>query len=66
MGYDVPQSEANFVFMPLGDRSVPFAEGAAEVGVLLRAYGSDGVRITIGDPHENDTFLKYASSAAPQ
>lgn len=66
MGYDVPQSEANFVFMPLGDRSVPFAEGAAEVGVLLRAYGSDGVRITIGDPHENDTFLKYASTAAPQ
>lgn len=64
MGFYVARSEANFVFMPLGERSVPFTEGAANAGVLLRAYGSDGVRITIGDPHENDAFLKYAATAA--
>lgn len=64
MGYDVAHSDANFVFMPLGDRSGAFAAAAAEAGVILRAYGSDGVRITIGDPHENDAFLKYAAAAA--
>ncbi|MGA9872733.1 MAG: histidinol-phosphate transaminase [Rhodococcus sp. (in: high G+C Gram-positive bacteria)] len=64
MGYDVPRSDSNFVFLPLGERSMPFADGSAEAGVLLRAYGNDGVRITIGDPHENDAFLKYAATAA--
>ncbi len=65
LGYDVAQSDSNFVFLPLGDRSAPFAEGAAEAGVLLRAFTGDGVRITIGDPDENDAFLKYAATAAP-
>ena len=63
-GYDVAHSDANFVFLPLGDRSGAFAEGSAEAGILLRAYGNDGVRITIGDPHENDAFLNYAATAA--
>ncbi len=64
LGYDVAHSDSNFVFLPLGERSGSYAEGAAEAGVLLRAYGNDGVRITIGDPHENDAFLKYAATAA--
>ncbi|SNS59683.1 histidinol-phosphate transaminase [Rhodococcoides kyotonense] len=64
LGYDVAHSDSNFVFLPLGDRSGAFAEAAAEAGVILRAYGNDGVRITIGDPHENDAFLKYAAAAA--
>ncbi|MCZ4080422.1 histidinol-phosphate transaminase [Rhodococcus sp. H36-A4] len=64
LGYDVAHSEANFVFLPLGTLSGPYTEAAAEAGILLRAYGNDGVRITIGDPHENDTFLKYAATAA--
>ncbi|MBM7242897.1 histidinol-phosphate transaminase [Rhodococcus fascians] len=59
-GYDVGVSQSNFIWLPLGERSSEFASGAAEQGVLLRSYGNDGVRITIGDPHENDAFLKFA------
>lgn len=59
-GYDVGVSQSNFVWLPLGERSGEFASGAAEQGVLLRSYGNDGVRVTIGDPHENDAFLKFA------
>ncbi|MFI7167870.1 histidinol-phosphate transaminase [Rhodococcoides fascians] len=59
-GYDVGVSQSNFIWLPLGERSAEFASGAAEQGVLLRSYGNDGVRITIGDPHENDAFLKFA------
>ncbi|WP_407727341.1 histidinol-phosphate transaminase [Rhodococcoides fascians] len=59
-GYDVGVSQSNFIWLPLGERSGEFASGAAEQGVLLRSYGNDGVRITIGDPHENDAFLKFA------
>ncbi|MEV0947210.1 histidinol-phosphate transaminase [Rhodococcus sp. NPDC049939] len=61
-GYEVAESSANFVYLPLGTQSVPFAEASAEAGVLLRPYDGDGVRITIGDPHENDAFLAFAAS----
>ncbi|KMJ49221.1 histidinol-phosphate transaminase [Rhodococcoides fascians] len=59
-GYDVGVSQSNFIWLPLGERSGEFASGAAEQGVLLRSYGNDGVRVTIGDPHENDAFLEFA------
>ncbi|MGV8874887.1 MAG: histidinol-phosphate transaminase [Rhodococcus sp. (in: high G+C Gram-positive bacteria)] len=62
-GFDVGPSQSNFVWLPLADRSGSFAAAAAEQGVLLRAYGNDGVRVTIGDPHENDAFLKCALQA---
>ncbi len=61
-GYEVPESAANFVYLPLGTRSGAFGAASAEAGVLLRPYGDDGVRITIGDPAENDAFLAFATS----
>lgn len=60
-GYEVPPSETNFVWLPLGERSVEFGEAAARAGVLVRPYGTDGVRVTIGDPHENELFLGFAT-----
>jgi histidinol-phosphate aminotransferase len=63
-GYRVPPSESNFVWLPLGARSVEFGEASAEAGVLVRPYATDGVRVTIGDPHENDQFLRFATDPA--
>ncbi|WP_431966496.1 histidinol-phosphate transaminase [Nocardia sp. bgisy134] len=60
-GYAVPSSETNFVWLPLGARSAEFGEASAEAGVLVRPYGTDGVRVTVGDPHENDRFLDFAT-----
>lgn len=60
-GYRVADSEANFVWLPLGERAVPFATTLAESNVLVRPFAGDGVRITIGDPHENDAFLAIAT-----
>ena len=62
-GFDVGPSQSNFVWLPLAESSGEFAARAAERGVLLRAYGNDGVRVTIGDPHENDAFLGCALQA---
>ena len=50
----------------MADRSAAYGEASAEAGVLIRPYGVDGVRITIGDPHENDAFLAFATSPAAQ
>lgn len=61
VGYAVPPSESNFLWLPLGARSAEYGEASAEAGVLLRPYGTDGVRVTIGDPHENEQFLRFAT-----
>ena len=63
-GYQVPPSEANFVWLPLTDKAAAFSTASAESGVLVRAFAGDGVRITIGDRHENDAFLAFASQVA--
>ncbi|MBF6328527.1 histidinol-phosphate transaminase [Nocardia transvalensis] len=60
-GYPVPPSEANFVWLPLGERSAACGDASADAGVLVRPYGTDGVRVTVGDPHENDQFLAFAT-----
>jgi histidinol-phosphate aminotransferase len=60
-GYELPDSQANFVWLPLGpEHTTDFVEQAANARVLVRPYGTDGVRVTIGAPHENDTFLAFA------
>ncbi|MCP9621781.1 histidinol-phosphate transaminase [Nocardia otitidiscaviarum] len=62
-GYRVADSHANFLWLPLGDRSAEYGEASAAAGVLVRPYGIDGVRVTAGDPHENDLFLAFATHA---
>ena len=53
----VPESQANFVWLPVGDGATAFAEVCERHGVIVRAFAGDGVRVTIGTPAENDAFL---------
>jgi histidinol-phosphate aminotransferase len=62
LGYTVPPSQANFVWLPLGDDTADFAQRAAEARVLVRPYGGDGARVSIGAPAENDAFLSFAEA----
>lgn len=57
-GYVVPSSQANFVWMPTGGHSNELATEIERRGVITRPIGSYGLRITIGTPVENDTFLE--------
>jgi len=57
---DVPQTQANFVWLPLGDDAAHFAAGCEKRGVIVRPFAGDGVRVTIGTPAENDLFLAAA------
>jgi histidinol-phosphate aminotransferase len=59
-GLAVPQSQANFVWLPLGDRTVDFAAHCEAGGVIVRPFPGEGVRVTIGLPEENDRFLNLA------
>jgi histidinol-phosphate aminotransferase len=60
---DVPDSQANFVWLPLGERSVEFGRACEARGVIVRPFPGDGVRVTVGTPAENDAFLAAAESA---
>ncbi len=61
-GYDVPPSQANFVWLPLGDDSAAFGQHCEAGGVIVRPFAGDGVRVTIGLPEENDQFLAVLST----
>jgi histidinol-phosphate aminotransferase len=60
---DVPESQANFVWLPLRDASATFAAALESEGVIVRPFQGDGVRVTIGTVDENDAFLAAAQKA---
>jgi histidinol-phosphate aminotransferase len=62
LGYEVPPSQANFVWLPLGERTDAFNEHCMDHKVIVRAFAGDGARVTIGEPAENDAFLAAAAS----
>ena len=59
-GYTLPASQANFVWLPLGRRTMDFVQQAASERLVVRPFAPDGVRITIGTPEENDALLQFA------
>ena len=63
-GYDVPPSQANFVWLPLGERSADFAAFCLDGDVVVRPFAGEGVRVTIGTEPENDAFLALAHGFA--
>jgi histidinol-phosphate aminotransferase len=60
-GWTVPATEANFVWLPLGEWSAEFSDHCDAAGVSVRPYVPDGVRVTVGDPEANDAFLAAAA-----
>lgn len=61
-GWTVPPTEANFVWLRLGERTMEFAAACAEEGVAVRPFAGEGARVSIGDPEANDVFLKAAAA----
>ncbi|MFK0160465.1 histidinol-phosphate transaminase [Streptomyces sp. NPDC090493] len=59
-GWTVPDSQANFVWLRLGTRTPAFAAACEAAGVMVRPFGDEGVRITVGTPGQNDRLLKIA------
>jgi histidinol-phosphate aminotransferase len=63
MGYEVPPSQANFVWLPLGDATIDWARRVEDDAVIVRAFGGSGVRITVSSADENDRLLAAAKAA---
>jgi histidinol-phosphate aminotransferase len=59
-GWAVPQTEANFVWLPLGDRTLDFAAAADQAGLVVRPFAGEGVRCTIAETAANDLLVEVA------
>ena len=59
-GWDVPETQTNFVWLDLGDDTAAFAQAVQAEGVSIRPFPGDGARVTIGEREANDLFLAVA------
>jgi len=56
-GWTLPDSQANFVYLELGERTLDVCVELERHGVVARPFADEGLRVTIGTPEENDKFL---------
>jgi len=59
-GWEVPRSEANFLWLALGEASAAFARRCAGSGIHVRTFPGEGVRVSVGSPSDNDVFVAAA------
>ena len=57
LGFQLPASQANFIWLPLGERSEQFAKQCADVAVAVRTFAGEGVRISIGEREALEVLL---------
>jgi histidinol-phosphate aminotransferase len=62
LGYHPVPSWTNFIYCEIGEDAGAFAKRMQAEGVIIRPLGSWGapaaIRVTIGTPEQNETFLK--------
>ncbi|MEY9853154.1 histidinol-phosphate aminotransferase [Leifsonia sp. EB41] len=56
-GLRIPDSGANFVWLPLGADSVGFSEFCLTRGLSIRAFADEGVRFTLGDREASQALI---------
>jgi histidinol-phosphate aminotransferase len=61
-GWTVPATEANFVWLRLGEHTTAFAAACDAAGVAVRPFAGEGARVSIGTSAANDAFLSVASA----
>jgi histidinol-phosphate aminotransferase len=56
-GWKLPDAQANFVYLPIGERADHVYLELERRGVVTRPFSNEGIRVTISTPEENDRFL---------
>lgn len=60
LGAPVPQPHGNFVWFPAPGQAAALADVFLKHGIVARALGDDGVRVTIGEAESVDKLLSAA------
>jgi len=64
VGLHPASSEANFLWLRLGEGTMSFAAACDQGGISVRPFEGEGVRITIGEPLANDRLIETAAQWA--
>jgi histidinol-phosphate aminotransferase len=59
-GWDVPDSQANFIWLPTGERTDAAAAAFGEADLIVRPFSGDGIRISVGEEESIDRVLAVA------
>ena len=62
LGWSVPDAQGNFVWLALGENTPEFAALAEQQALAVRAFGTEGVRVTIGEAEANSRFLSICAT----
>ncbi len=60
-GFAPSESEANFIWLRLAELTSDFAQACESVGLAVRPFAGEGVRVSIGLPEANDRFMETAA-----
>jgi histidinol-phosphate aminotransferase len=63
LGYDVPPSQGNFVWLPTGADTMRVAQVFDDNGVLVRPFDGDGIRITVTTAADSRRVIAAAKAA---
>lgn len=61
-GWDVPDSQANFVWLPTGERTDEIAAVFVANDLVVRPFSGDGIRISVGEEASIDRVISVATS----
>jgi len=59
-GWDVPDSQSNFVWLPAGERTDEMAAAFVAADLIVRPFTGDGIRISVGEEESLDRVLAVA------
>jgi histidinol-phosphate aminotransferase len=68
LGFDVPDAQGNFIWLPAGPLTADYTRAFAAGGLAVRPFvagdAGDGIRITVGEPEANDRVIAILSTLA--
>jgi histidinol-phosphate aminotransferase len=61
-GWEVPDSQSNFVWLPTGDRTDEIADAFRTADIVVRPFSGDGIRISVGEQESIEKVLRVAAA----
>lgn len=60
-GLDIPASQANFVWLPLGEATAATTDTFTNAGLVVRPFHPEGIRVSIGEEESVATLLRIGA-----
>lgn len=61
-GWDVPDAQGNFVWLPAAERTDEIAGAFVAADLIVRPFSGDGIRISVGEHESVDKVLQVSES----